>query len=274
MATTTNTKYILNSATGNLLDLRLKYGATLSLDGQMATVVGGAGGDAVYASAGVSVDFSTGSGAGDALYLDGTLASYTVTSDATTVTLTKGTDTYKLNYGSTQKFVFADGSISASALQGGSTALNTAVTSLTLPTATTTATESVAFSTASVVTATAGMGNLIISGSSGVDQVFIKSGAQADTTYLGGSTDIIWFTGKWADYTKTVTGNTITFSRAFDLLKGDGTGGTIENETIKVVGGTGILNDKLMFADGYIFSPRCAERQCISIPSEDFATDG
>ncbi len=245
-------KYILNATIGSVLDLRLKYG-TLSLAGQTATVIGGAGVDYVYATAGMSVDFSAGGGSADVMYLDGAFTDYGVTFSGTVVTLTRGADTYKLDSAAGQKFVFTNGYVLASdALANGTSATVTtsAENSLTLA-PTSAAIESVSFSSAGVITAAAGMGKLIISGSSGVDQVFVKAGAQVDTTLLGGSTDIIWFTGKWSDYAKNKVGNTLTFTREFDL-KGDGT--VKEQEIVTVVGGTGILNDKLVFADGYIFS--------------------
>lgn len=57
--------------------MRLKYGSTLSLAGELAVITGGSGIDYVYASAGTSVDFTNGGGGADMLYLDGAFASYT-----------------------------------------------------------------------------------------------------------------------------------------------------------------------------------------------------
>ena len=139
MAITTTANYILN-ASNNLLDLRLKYGTTLSLAGQKAVVTGGSGVDYVYASAGTSVDFTQGGGGADMLYLDGAFVSYTKSVSGSVVTLSNlAGDTYTMDSGAGQKFVFANGSITAADLVNSLSALNPAETSLTLPTATTTA---------------------------------------------------------------------------------------------------------------------------------------
>jgi hypothetical protein len=255
---TTNAQYILTAPTtstdNTFLDLRLKAG-TLSLSGQTAVITGTASADYVYASAGTSVDF-TASGAGaDVLYLDGTVSQYTVATAGNIVTLTRGTDTYTLDKTTTASVAFANGGFTALALSSlsgalstGSAGFNAALNSLTAVNAGDAGSaESVALQTAGVVTATGLMGKLTISGSSGVDNLYIRAGSNVDATGLGGSTDIVWFTGKWSDYTKTALGsNTFTLTRSSPINGND--------EVVTVVGGTGVLNDKLMFADGYVFS--------------------
>ena len=251
---TTNSKYILTAGSGNtLLDLRLNAGV-LSLAGQVATVVGSAAADYVYASLGTSVDFSQPGAGADILYLDGQLSDYSVDTSVpgkVTLSRTSGvvTSTYTLSTGDADgaSFAFTDGSISAASITSSTVVgdLNPAVTSLTAPDAADgAAAQRVSLQNAGVVTATSLMGKLTISGSSGIDQVYVKAGAKVDATLLGGSTDVIWMTGKWSDYTKTVSGSTVKFERTMN-------GST---ESVTVVGGSGALNDKLMFADGYIFS--------------------
>jgi hypothetical protein len=77
-----------------------------------------------------------------------------------------------------------------------------------------------------------------------VDSVYVGSGSTVDATLLGSSSDLIYFRGAWADYSKTVAGSVITFSRSIDGAQ----------ESVRVVGGNGALNDKLVFADGAVMS--------------------
>ncbi len=256
---TTNAQYILtaptNTVTDNtLLDLRLKSGS-LSLSGQTAVITGTAAVDYVYASVGTSVDF-TASGAGaDVLYLDGAAAQYSVATTSSIVTLTRGTSIYKLDKATTASVAFTDGGFTAldlsalsGALSSASAGFNPALNSMVAVNGGDAGSEEkVSLQTAGVVTATGLMGKLTISGSSGVDNVYIRAGANVDATSLGGSTDIVWFTGKWADYAKTTVGsNVLKFTRTSPINGND--------EVVTVVAGANVLNDKLMFADGYVFS--------------------
>ncbi|MEI7680017.1 MAG: Ig-like domain-containing protein, partial [Betaproteobacteria bacterium] len=67
-----------------------------------------------------------------------------------------------------------------------------------------------------------------------------------DCTLLGSGQDLIYFTGNWADYSKVISGSVLTFSRTVDGY----------NESVKVVGSTAnnSLNDRLVFADGAVYS--------------------
>ncbi len=84
-----NSTYVLASnAARRELDLQFRS-AFLAWGEQLATVTGTGLVDAVYAHAGVSVDF-TGSGAGvDTLYLDGNFADYTVSVAGSVLTLSR-----------------------------------------------------------------------------------------------------------------------------------------------------------------------------------------
>jgi hypothetical protein len=258
MATNINAQYILKAPTlgtnNTLLDLRLKAG-TLSLSGQTAVITGTAAVDYVYASVGTSVDFTASGVGADVLYLDGAAAQYSVATTSNIVTLTRGTSIYKLDKATTASVAFTDGGFTAldlSALSGvlssASAGFNPALNSMVAVNGGDAGSaETVSLQTAGVVTATGLMGKLTISGSSGVDNVYIRAGANVDATSLGGSTDIVWFTGKWADYTKTTVGsNVLKFTRTSPINGND--------EVVTVVAGANVLNDKLMFADGYVFS--------------------
>ncbi len=252
--TTSTAKYVLNATTGNtLLDLRLSTGY-LSLNGQTATVVGSTVADAVYASKGTSVDFSSNTSGTDALYLDGVLADYAIdtTSSPGKVILTRTDDPSSVytvgNTNASASVVFANGSIAVDLLTNTTVVgnLNSAVTSLADPTVASdrAQTEQVQLGNSGVLTATSLMGKLVVRGSAGVDEVFVKAGAQVDATQIGGSNDVIWLTGKWSDYTKTATGNTLTLTRTID--------GKVES--VNVIAGSTVTDDKLMFADGYIYT--------------------
>jgi hypothetical protein len=85
---------------------------------------------------------------------------------------------------------------------------------------------------------------LIAVGSIGVDNVYVGDGSSVDATLLGASSDNIYMRGDWTDYSKSIAGSVITFTRTING----------ELETVKVVGGTGALNDRLIFADGAVQS--------------------
>ena len=87
---------------------------------------------------------------------------------------------------------------------------------------------------------------MTVVGSLGVDTVYVPHGGAVDCTLLGSGQDLIYFTGNWADYSKAISGSVLNFSRTVDGY----------NESVKVVGSaTNIsLNDRLVFADGAVYS--------------------
>jgi hypothetical protein len=87
---------------------------------------------------------------------------------------------------------------------------------------------------------------MTVVGSLGVDTVYVARGGVEDCTLLGSGQDLIYFTGNWGDYIKVISGSVLTFSRTVDGY----------NESVKVVGSaTNIsLNDRLVFADGAVYS--------------------
>lgn len=89
---------------------------------------------------------------------------------------------------------------------------------------------------------------LNVSGANGVDRVYVRSGSKIDASNLKSGRDEIYFTGDWADYTKTIqpSGN-ILFSRTVEI---DG-----QNTTEEVVVANGNVlatRDLLIFTDGAI----------------------
>lgn len=85
---------------------------------------------------------------------------------------------------------------------------------------------------------------LIAVGGVGLDTVYVGDGSTVDATLLGASSDLIYLRGDWADYSKSLAGSVMTFSRSVNG----------HTETVKVIGGNGALNDKLVFADGAMLS--------------------
>jgi hypothetical protein len=81
-------------------------------------------------------------------------------------------------------------------------------------------------------------------GGSGIDTVYVKSGTTVDASGLGGGSDLVYMTGNWADYTKSISGSTMVFTRTVGS----------DTERVTVAAGTGASNDKLVFADGAALS--------------------
>ena len=121
-----NSTYVLNSAAARRqLDLQFRS-ACLAWGEQSATVTGTGQVDAVYAHAGVSVDFTASGASVDTLYLDGNLADYVVTVSGNVLTLSRAASgagatlvpasTYKLtieaNGSAGDSVVFANGALS------------------------------------------------------------------------------------------------------------------------------------------------------------------
>ncbi|MBD8052033.1 hypothetical protein, partial [Limnohabitans radicicola] len=83
----------------------------------------------------------------------------------------------------------------------------------------------------------------IITGTSRIDKVYVKAGAQVDARNLFAGEDQIYLTGNWLDYTRSLTeiSGAITFTR------------TVNGATERVIvsnGATSFGRDRLHFADG------------------------
>lgn len=95
-------------------------------------------------------------------------------------------------------------------------------------------------------TFTAVYGAAFVIGSRSIDNVYVVSGSDADLTALGSQSDVIYLTGAWAEYAKTYTGETVTFSR----ILGDGILERVKVGAMNSSSG----NEKLVFSDGSVLS--------------------
>ena len=163
------------------------------------------------------------------------------------------------------KLIFSDGSVltqnANSALRADINAAMSAVAGYdvgltNLNVVTQTSTDSV-YSAAAGGTATDGSGatfaigeagqKSVYTGTSAVDKVYVKAGSIVDARSLLGGEDIIYFTGNWSEYTKSITAVSggIQFTRSV--------GG--RTETVTVGNGVSALTrDKLVFADGAVLT--------------------
>lgn len=260
---TTSKYFILPSAGDNFLDLELSYG-TLSLQGQEIVFVGSAAVDMVYLRPGVTLDFTLSGSSADKVYLDGNYSDYAASISGSVMTLTRGsgatTETLRFVKATSSLasdlLVFADGSVNSfdlfDHLKNGAANPTPAGETSSAPTGAADSNvelnanlKAFALDATGETFATARPGMaLTLVGSAGVDTVYIPDAATVDATLLGSSTDLVHFRGNWADYTKSVAGSTITFSRTLGSV----------TESVKVIGGSGGLNDKLVFADGAVLS--------------------
>jgi hypothetical protein len=88
---------------------------------------------------------------------------------------------------------------------------------------------------------------LVATGSSQVDKVYVKTGAVVDARNLLAGEDVIYLTGNWGDYTKSLTAvsGAIQFTRTINGM----------NEVVTVLNGATTLGrDKLVFADGAVLT--------------------
>ncbi|MEI7682349.1 MAG: hypothetical protein WCK07_23335, partial [Betaproteobacteria bacterium] len=262
------TKYsVLSSSTGaNFTDFDLSYG-TVTLAGEQVTFVGSTQVDAVFVRPGVTVDFTLSGSGADQIYLGGSFASYTASISGSVMTLRRGAGATLESVSfiksttsvSSDKVIFADGTLNSldlyNNLKSGAAlpALSTAETSI-APLAPAAAgsvlnatIKAFALNSAGDTFAPARPGVAMqVVGSIGVDTVYVLRGGVVDCTLLGGGQDRIYFTGNWGDYTKVISGSVVTFSRTVDGY----------SESVKVVGSTTnvSLNDRLVFADGAVYS--------------------
>jgi hypothetical protein len=261
------TKYfVLPSSTGaNFTDFNLSYGS-VTLNGEQVAFVGSSAVDAVFVRPGVTVDFTLSGSGADKIYLGGNFASYTASIAGSVMTLQRGSAATLESVSfikSTSAFssdgiIFADGTLNSLDL------FNNLKTATPLPALSTTETSIAPLAPAaagSVLNASIkafalnatgdtfaparpGVAMTVV-GSVGVDTVYVPRGGVVDCTLLGSSQDLIYFTGNWADYSKVIAGSVLTFSRTADGY----------SESVRVVGsGTTSLNDRLVFADGAVYS--------------------
>ncbi|MFC7050150.1 beta strand repeat-containing protein [Emcibacter nanhaiensis] len=253
-------KYVIMSSPGsNYQEFALDYGL-LTLSGQSIQFLGSTGVDAVFVRPGISFDF-TASGAGaDRIYFSGLFSDYTLSRSGTRMTLEREVDgktetvtvTRSGSSAASDVLVFADGTVSSYDLythlaSGGAAPVPDSGTetsaSPNLPSSFDAETKAAAMDASGIEFAPSQPGmSFTTIGSLGVDKVYVNPGATVDATALGGGIDIVYFSGNFADYTKTVAGTTLTLTRTV--------GGN--TETVTVAAGGGALNDQLVFADGSV----------------------
>ena len=255
--------FLLPSAGSNYTDFQLDYGA-LTTVGEDIQFTGSGGVDAVYARPGMIFDFTLSGSGVDKLYLSGSYSSYTTTVSGNVITLSRGSgqtaETVTVSYTSSSLtsdvIVYSDGKLSANTLanfiKNGGTApvLSTAETSV-APIAPAAAGSSLdANILAYGLNATGdtfasmkpGMKFQAIGGA-GVDKVYVSDGGNVDASLLGSSQDLIYLRGAWADYSKTIAGNTLTLARDINGF---------HEQVVTSFTSSGLTSDKLIFQDGSV----------------------
>jgi RTX calcium-binding nonapeptide repeat (4 copies)/FG-GAP-like repeat/FG-GAP repeat len=267
---TTSKYYVLTPSADNLdfLDFDLRYGSVTTV-GESVQYNGTSKVDSIFVRPGMSYDVSNTSAGIDKIYFTGNLSDYTGSVNGTLLNLSRtvngNTESVTVSGGTSFNFdnlIFANGTVATNALY------NAVKNATALPAPSLTETSLAPIGAAAPLaplnatvkaysTNTAGVGlvgetfastrpgiSLVVNGGSGIDTVYVADGEKVDATVLGGSVDLVYFRGTWADYTKSVLpgGNQLLFTRTI--------GGNLESVT--VTAGTSFNHDKLIFADGAI----------------------
>lgn len=257
----TTTSYILTGGAGTdtHIDLGLKVG-TLSLEGQSFQVSGSEGDNSFFLRpAGYSFEFTDNAGGDDKIYLTGERADYVVTISDDIATLARGSgdteETVKVATNvANMTLVFSDGFLLSSALTAGSSdSLNNSEVSGN-PQLPATNSGGVRVGTLGTVDQTNVLGlsgpTFEAIGNGGIDRIFAAAGSSVDATKLGVGKDEIYLEGNWEDYTTAIAGTQITLTR--DVVDPLSSVGATYSEEIKVIGGIGASDDRLLFADGSV----------------------
>ena len=259
----TSKYFVLAGSGANLVDYQLNAGS-LGLQGQYIVQAGTTGVDAIRVRPGLAIDFTASGASADKIYLDGAYGDYGVSLTGSVMTLYRGGGASRelvrvgkaANLSSSDMLVFADGSVSTWDLfnllksgtplpaLGSETSLQPLAPAA--PGSSLNATiKAFAVDSSGETFTPVGHGMQFIAvGGVGVDTVYVGDGSTVDATLLGASSDLIYLRGDWADYSKSLAGSVMTFSRTVNG----------QTETVKVIGGNGALNDKLIFADGAVLS--------------------
>lgn len=266
-----STKYIVFSSTGeSVFDFDLGL-SEINYTGQSSLFSGASQVEVIKISTGQILDITNLKGSQDKVFLPGPLSDYLTHSSINSAT-SEMTLISTANFAYTElKFiatstaadmlVFADGQVSSSDIKTyllnnkaniSDLVLDTSVTYEDLPTSTNAAqVKAIAIDpNGETFTSFAPAIVLQVSGSSGVDKVYIREGTTVDATNLKSSVDEIYLQGTWHDYTKSIdnSGNLL-LSRAVII------DGTEYMEAVSVASGSTIAtNDLLVFADGAIRS--------------------
>lgn len=269
--------FIAASADRDLLDLR----ATLtgySTANQSSVVVGSSSVNVVWAAPGVDLDVRNQLGAEDVVFFNRNWADYTKSLGVSGAIVfsyldvgTGLTERVTVLNGSTtmgkDKLVFADGSvITDSARLALMTNINAAIGAVTGNNAAETSVDPGALVPIVAGGTLRGFGSVtagsvegvvfgmtqpgvstILVGSPLVDKVYAREGSVVDARNLLGGQDVVYFTGSWASYTKSLTAvsGAIVFERPVS--------GLVERITV-LNGSTSMGQDQLVFADGAVIS--------------------
>jgi hypothetical protein len=267
LAVSNSAKYFVTDSRGSYFEWSADLG-DFSVLGKSIQLTGGAGDDALYVQAGTSADFTNVGGGTNTLYLTGNLSDYTQTIDQETgvYSLTRHTG---LSSGQTESvqftvsdkndiLYFADGHLTINAesdarLYDGAefkqlqfdwlvTGGTPATPIINAPTeATNPAKIFVTDPTGLDIPKLPQPGQaMAVTGSGGVDRIYVNAGTSVDATNLGGGDDAIYLMGKLADYRQSIDQETgvYTLTRTID--------GKIE--TVKFT--VSDQNDVIYFADG------------------------
>lgn len=276
--------FFLRSATAGkstFIDFDLNYGTITSV-GQQVVYSGTADSDGIFVRPGLTYDLTGAAGSSDNIYFTGNYSDYTRTlvnsstweiSRMVNGQTTESVKVLKLNGATADRLVFADGAIFSHQVASTGTAnLNSAVKS-TDPSigqgnysgaevkASTTHVATVNNPGVTFFTLRPGI-KLTISGSSGIDNVYVADGSTVDATALGGSTDSIYLRGTWAEYTKRLVNSNLVLTRTVGGVQ----------ESVTVLPGTSSSADKLIFADGSITTFNASRNLTVSNPSPGLNT--
>lgn len=295
MATFTSKYFVLTPQNGNqdFLDFDLRYG-TLNNLGEKIQYNGSGQIDSIFVRPGLSYDLTNTAGNVDKIYLTGNLSDYTRKYNDTdlTLTLSRTVDNRPEevivaagNSGNFDNLVFNDGTVKTYLLAAASTTLNPAPvpaldTSETSqnpvgaasPTAVLDTTikaysnNSAAANMAGETFATTKPGiKFVVNGGLGIDTVYVADGEHVDATNLGGSVDLIYLRGKWADYTKALDKDNPNYLVLTRMIGG-------HEESVTVALGNSGAHDKLIFADGALNTNLINEQLIKKIPADLFPT--
>ena len=262
-------KYIVfESAGDNLFEFDLDFD-DISINGQATLFSGSSNVDAVKLSAGQIMDFTNVKSSIDKIYLPGTLNDFLQNGSIDTATgfmtlISTADFTYtEIKFIATNtaadELIFTDGKISSAALKDYLISGSSNISTLILDDSETYNTIDIADTTGKVKAialdqngenfSSFGTGvEMQVSGSAGVDKVYIHAGTNVDATNLKSSVDIVYLQGEWSDYSKelNLSGNLV-LTRSVVIDESE----HIESVTVSS-GSISATNDLLVFADGSI----------------------
>ena len=256
--------FVLGEPENGFYDFDLRIGP-VDISGGSIFYAGSRAIDSIFTRPGLSFDLTVTGASPDKIYFPGSYSSYNFTRSGSVISASRGSgDTAEAvsflsanTAVASDSLIFADGSVSSYDLydhlrNGAAEPTPSGETSAAPEGAASESTsrsavvKAFALGTEGEVFASPSAGvQLIAAGSLGVDTVYVRSGGNVDATLLGAAQDKVYFQGAWAEYSKVVSGNTITFTRTVEG----------QDETVKVVGGLrGGQDDQLTFIDGSVGS--------------------